>query len=647
MNRFYEFGSFSIDAEKRVLMRDGEVVPLAPKAFDTLLVLVEHHGQVLEKDELMKMLWPDSEVEESNLSLHISALRKAMGDSPTERRYIITVPGRGYKFTTDVRKADDDRSDVIVARYRKSTLVVQDQEQGQELEQKPKGLLPVFVSPKRNLALILLAGIGIAGLGFAVYYLWRVSLVSTAPTSSKLIATTPPVRSIAVLPFKPLVADQRDESLEMGMADTLIARLSNLREINVRPISSVHKYAALGQDAVAAGREQQVDVVVEGHMQKSGEKIRVTVRLVKVADGTQLWAGQFDEKFADVFTVQDLISEKVVSALALKLTGEEQKQLTKHYTEDAEAYQLYINGRFFWDKETEEGIKKAIEYFEKAIERDPNYAMAHAGLADSYSLLAIFGISPPKEAFPKAQAAVLKALEIDDRLAEAHAALGHIKVQYEYDWSGGEREYQRAIELKPNYATVHLFYAHYLGKMGRFDEGIAEIKRAQELEPLSLIINSHVGVILYYARQYDQAINQLKRTLEINPNLDHPRSLLGRAYLKTGMYEQAIAEFQRRTTVTPGSHADLGYAYALSGRREEALREVEKLQGLSKRRYVPSYDLALIYAGLDDKDQAFAWLDKAYEDRSQVFPWLKVDPRLDNLRSDPRFKAVIKRMRLE
>jgi DNA-binding winged helix-turn-helix (wHTH) protein/TolB-like protein len=645
--RFYEFGPFSIDAGKRVLMRDGEVVPLAPKTFDTLLVLVEHHGQVLEKDELMKRLWPDSEVEEANLSLHISALRKALGDSPTERRYIITVPGRGYKFTADVRKADDDRADVIVARYTKSTLVVQDQEQGQGLEQKPKGLLPVSVSPKRNLALILLAGIGIAGLGFSVYYLWRVSTISTAPTRSTPIATTPPVRSIAVLPFKPLVAESRDDSLELGMADTLIARLSNMREINVRPISSVHKYAGLGQDAVAAGREQQVDAVVEGHMQKSGEKIRITVRLVRVADGTPLWAGQFDEKFADVFTVQDLISKKVVSALALKLTGEEQKQLTKHYTEDAEAYQLYINGRFFWDKETEEGIKKAIEYFEKAIERDPNYAMAHVGLADSYPLLAIFGFSPPKEAFPKAQAAVLKALEIDEWLAEAHAALGHIKVQYEYDWSSAEREYQRAIELKPNYATVHLFYAHYLGKMGRFDESIAEIKRAQELEPLSLITNSHFGLLLYYARQYDQAINQLKRTLEMNPNLDHPRSLLGRAYLKTGMYEQAIAEFQRRTTLTPGSHADLGYAYALSGRRKEALREVEKLQGLSKRRYIPSYDLALIYAGLNDKDQAFAWLDKAYEDRSQVFPWLKVDPRLDNLRSDPRFKAVIKRMKLE
>ena len=282
----------------------------------------------------------------------------------------------------------------------------------------------------------------------------------------------PEIKSLAVLPFKPLVADHRDESLEMGMADTLIVRLSSLREVTVRPISSVRKFSGLEQDAVAAGRELGVESVLDGQIQRWGDRIRVTARLIGVGDGKQLWADQFDEKFSDVFTVQDLISEKVTSALELKLTGEEQKRLTKHYTENPEAYQLYVNGRFYWERRTPEGLKKAIEYFEQAIGKDPNYALAYAGLADSYAHLGVFHL-PPKEAFPKAKEAALNALRIDDRLAEAHAALGHNKVQYEYDWAGAEREYQRAIELNPNYVNAHHFYALYLSMMGRFDEGIA------------------------------------------------------------------------------------------------------------------------------------------------------------------------------
>ena len=257
----------------------------------------------------------------------------------------------------------------------------------------------------------------------------------------------PEIKSLAVLPFKPLVADHRDESLEMGMADTLIFRLSNLRDVTVRPISSVRKFSGLEQDPVAAGRELGVESVLDGQIQRWGDRIRVTARLIGVGDGKQLWAGQFDEKFTDVFTVQDLISEKVISALALKLTGEEQRRLTKHYTENAEAYQLYLNGRFYWEKRTPEGLKRAIEYFEQAIERDPNYALAYAGLADSYALLGVFHL-PPKEAFPKAKEAALNALRIDDRLAEAHAALGHIKVQYEYDWAGAEKEYQTGHRIE-------------------------------------------------------------------------------------------------------------------------------------------------------------------------------------------------------
>ena len=626
----YQFAEFRVDAGQRLLMRgDGGTIPLTPKVFETLLYLVEHQGVVLDKDELMQAIWPHTVVEENNLNQSISALRRVLGESRGENRFIATIPGRGYRFVADVKPvaAPEPRAE------RESIAPAFPSEQRTE---KPKG----------HFQFNFLAGIGIVGLAFAVHYLWPTRTpVLKAPTSSTPTPSVSVLRSIAVLPFKPLVADNRDESLEMGMADTLNFRLGSLRDVAVRPISSVRKFSGLEQDPVAAGRELGVESVLDGQIQRWGDRIRVTARLIGVGDGKQLWAGQFNEKFTDIFTVQDLISDKVISALALKLTAEEQKRLTKHYTENAEAYQLYVNGRFYWERRTLEGLKKAIEYFQQATGHDPKYALAYAGLADSYALLGVFHL-PPREAFPKAKDSALNALRIDDRLAEAHAALGHIKVQYEYDWAGAEREYRRAIELNPNYATVHHFYALYLSEMGRFDEGIHEIKRAQELEPSSLIIHTNVGTILYQARRYDEAINQLKSVLEMNPHFDFARSVLGVSYLQKGMVEQAIAEFQKRTTAATGSVADLGQAYALSGRRSEALREIDKLQELSKQRYVAPYNLALIYASLGEKGNALEWLEKAYEDRSTQLIWIKADPRLDKLRSEPRFKAVMRQMGL-
>ena len=627
----YEFGDFRVDPAKRLLMRrDGESITLTPKVFDTLLYLVEHHRLVLDKDELMQAIWPHTVVEENNLNQSISALRRVLGESRGENRYIATVPGRGYRFVADVKKA-----------------AAPEPIQGRESISAASQSYQPNDSRKRRLLFPLVAGIGIVVLGFAIYSLWpaQTTTVSTAPGDSTTIHSASQARSIAVLPFKPLVAEHRDESLEMGMADTLIVRLSNLREVSVRPISSVRRFGGLEQDPRAAGYELGVESVLDGQIQRSGDHLRVTARLVSVGDGKQMWADQFDEKYTNIFTVQDLISERIISALELKLTGEEQMRLTKHYTENVEAYQLYMNGRYYWETRTGEGLKRAIEYFGEAIGKDPNYALAYAGLADSYALLGVFHL-PPKEALPKAREAALNALRIDDRLAEAHAALGHIKVQYEYDWAGAEKEYKRAIELKPNYANAHHFYAIYLGILGRFDEGIDEIKRAQELEPFSLFIHANVGGMLFAARRYDEAINQIKRVLEMNPNLDHARSVLGQAYLQKGKYEQAIAEFQKQTTAPYSYSGELGQAYGLSGRRSDALKEIDKLHELSKQQYVAPYSLALIYASLGDKDNALEWLEKAYDDRSALLVRIRVDPRLDNLRSEPRFKALIKRMGL-
>jgi TolB-like protein/DNA-binding winged helix-turn-helix (wHTH) protein/Tfp pilus assembly protein PilF len=625
----YEFGDFRVDAARHLLVsRAGDAIPLTPKAFETLLYLVEHHGLVLDKDVLMQAIWPHTVVEENNLNQSISALRRVLGESRGENRYIATVPGRGYQFVADVRKAIAGDS------IAESEDVEAISGSGQDID-----------SRKRSLVFVMVAAIGIVGLCLGLYYFrpTQNTTLSTSPTGPTPIHSKSQGRSIAVLPFKPLVAGLRDESLEMGMADTLIVRLSNLREVPVRPISSVRKFGGLEQDPIAAGSELGVESVLDGQIQRSGDRVRVTVRLISVSDGKQLWADQFDEKFTDIFTLQDLISEKITSALALKLTDEEHSRLTKRYTENVEAYQLYVNGRFYWENRTGEGLKRAIEYFAEAIEKDPNYALAYAGLADSYALLGVFHL-PPKEAFPKAREATLNALRIDDHLAEAHAALGHIKVQYEYDWAGAEKEYKRAIELNPNYPNAHHFYALYLAAMGRSDEGIAEIKRAQELEPFSLFIHANVGGILYQARRYDEAISQLKSVLEMNPGFDHARSVLGYAYLQKGMYEQAIAEFEKRTTPATGGYGDLGQAYGSSGKRREALKEVSKLLELSKHRYVAPYNLALIYASLGDKDNALEWLERAYEDRSTLLIWIRVDPRLDSLRSEPRFKAVLNRM---
>jgi DNA-binding winged helix-turn-helix (wHTH) protein/TolB-like protein/predicted Zn-dependent protease len=627
----YEFGEFRVDSTRRLLFgRNGDAIPLTPKVFDTLLYLVERQGMVLDKDELMRAIWPHTVVEENNLNQSVSTLRRALGESRGENRYIVTVPGRGYKFVADVKKSTAPEPGAESENTNTASQLYQ-----------PKKF-------KSGILFLLLAGVGAVGLVFAVYYAWhtRTTIVTTAPPGSIGIQSTSQVRSIAVLPFKPLVADLRDESLELGMADTLIFRLGNIQDVSVCPISSVRRFNGLEQDAVAAGRELGVGSVLDGQIQRLGDRIRVTARLLSVGDGKQLWAEQFDEKFTDVFSVQDSISRKVTAALALQLTGEEQRRLTKHHTENAEAYQLYLNGRFYWEKRTGEGLNKAIEYFGGAIEKDPNYALAYAGLADAYSLLGVLHL-PPKEAFPKAKQAVLNALRIDDRLAEAHAALGHVKVQYEYDWDGAEQEYRRAIDLNPNYANAHHFYALYLAAAGRFDEGLAGIRRAQELEPSSLFIHANVGHILYQARRYDEAINQLKRVLEINPNIDLARSLLGLAYLRKGMYEQAIAEFQKRSLPGTGGSGDLGQAYALAGRRDEALEEIARLQALSTQRYVAPYNLALVYASLGDTEKALEWLEKAYKDRSTLLIWIRVDARLDNLRSDPRFKAILKRMGLE
>jgi serine/threonine-protein kinase len=460
--------------------------------------------------------------------------------------------------------------------------------------------------------------------------------------------TQPEIKSLAVLPLKSLSGEASDDYLGLGLTDTLITKLSNIQRLVVRPTSVVRKYTRPDQDPLTAGREQRVDAVLEGSIQRAGERVRVTVRLLNVRDGLPLWAYQYDEpQGTDIFAVQDAISKEVVHALRLRLTSEERARLTKRYTDNTEAYQLYLKGRYYWNKRTEVGVKKAIEYFEQAIEKDSTYALAYSGLADAYTLLAVYSVLPPKKAYPKAKESVEKALAIDDRLAEAYTSLGHIKTQYDWDHSGAETAFRRALELNPNDEMAHFLYALCLGSTGREREAIAEANRAQELFPLSLMINTMAGIVLYWARRDDQAVERLRNSIEMEPNHWSPHYWLGQVYAQKGMYGEALEEARKARELSgDGLFWLTGYVYAVSGEREAARKVIDELKELSKRRYISPYDVAQIYAGLGDKDRVFEWLEKAYEDRSRWLDTLKINPVFDGVRTDARFADFLRRVNL-
>jgi TolB-like protein/Flp pilus assembly protein TadD len=452
--------------------------------------------------------------------------------------------------------------------------------------------------------------------------------------------------SIAVLPFK-FIGGTGNEYLGLGMADALITRLSNLKRVTVRPTSSVRKYSGT-QDPVSAGKELGVEWVLDGSVQKFRRRLRVTVQLVSVRNGELAWAEKFDENFTDIFGVEDSISEQVSKALAHKLTGEEKRLLAKRYTENAEAYEAFLKGRYFFDKKTIEGCKRGVQYLEYAIKTDPSFALAYVCLADCYDWFRICNVMASQEANIKAEGALLSALNLDSELAEAHASLGLLRTR-QWDWSGAEKEFNRARNLNPNYTRAESGYAVYLLEMGRYDDALAEIRRALNLNPLSLMINSTVASILYFARRYDQAIEQARRTLDMDPDFAVAWVCLGFAYEAQGNYVEAVNAYrhaQRRLRNIPELPACFGRISALSGKRENAQQAIAKLMRLSRKRYVQPSFIALIYAALKDKDEAFLWLEKAYSEHDDDLALLKVDPRWDVLRSDPRFEGLLRRVGL-
>jgi TolB-like protein/Tfp pilus assembly protein PilF len=454
-----------------------------------------------------------------------------------------------------------------------------------------------------------------------------------------------PIRSLAVLPLKHLTDDPASDYFSDGITESLMASLSRIDGLKVISRSSAFRFKGQEIDPREVGKQLCVAAVLEGSVLRDENSVRVAVRLVSTGDGRVLWASDsYERNLSDILDLQDEIARQVAAGMRFKLDGENTQQLTRRYTEDVEAYQLYLRGRFFWNKRTPEGLRKGIEHFEQAIKLDPNYALAYAGLADSYALLGLYsgGLQPklqPKDYFPQAKAAAQKALELDDTLAEAHTSLAYARYYYDWDWAGAEAEFKRAIALNPNYATAHQWYGEYLFYMQRFDESLAQINRAHELDPFSLVINYELASPYFYMRRYDQAIKKYREAMEMDPHFPLASYYLAVCYEQKGMFDEAINTFGNEKG---SASTTLGHIYAVSGRRREAQNILHVLMKAPKSPYL----IARVYAGLDDKDQAFAWLEKAYEDRDERLVMLKVDQLLDSLRPDPRFQDLLRRVGL-
>jgi TolB-like protein/Flp pilus assembly protein TadD len=469
----------------------------------------------------------------------------------------------------------------------------------------------------------------------------------SAEISTQLLANTP---SIAVLPFVNMSADLENEYFCDGLAEELLNALSKVAGLKVAARTSAFSFKGKDLDIREIGHTLNVNTVLEGSVRKAGSRLRINAQLINVADGYHLWSEKYDRQMEDVFDIQDEISLAIVEALKVRLLGEAAGPVMKRHTVDVEAYQLYLKGRYFWNKRSEEGLKKAIEYFNNATERDNRYALAFAGLADCYTVLSMYGVLPPNKTYPVSKAAAMRALEIDNRMAEAHASLAFVMYRYDWDWQAAGREFRHSIELNPNYAPAYQWYASYLSALGQSEDALKQIIRARELDPLSLIINRDVGMILYWARQYDQAIEELSKTLQMERSFGPAYAFLGLAYARKGMPEQAIAVLEEGLQIfqhEPFFMAQLGHALALAGQKDGAQDIFGRLVELSKRRYVsPSY-LAIVCDALGEKDQVFEWLERAYEQRDDRLVFIKVDPLSDNIRLDPRFPDLLRRLGLQ
>jgi TolB-like protein/DNA-binding winged helix-turn-helix (wHTH) protein/Tfp pilus assembly protein PilF len=640
------FAGFELNLETGELRQDGVAIRLQPQPTLILTLLVSRPGNLVTREEIQQRIWgAETFIDfDTGLNSAIRQIRHALQDNSGAPQFIETVPRRGYRFLAALEKVEDNGS----APAPQSPVVLDHNDSGvapdaQQLEIRPRtlgALLAPAVKPQMRTRARWLLAVGASALA---------ALLVVAIWFTQFRGRGQAIDSVAVLPFVNASSDPDTEYLNDGIAETLIGQLSQIPRLKVMARSTVVRYKGSDIDPQKVGRDLNVRAVLTGKVSQRGETLTISMELIDVRDGSELWGGRYNRKLTDILDVQEDIAREVTDRLRLRLAGEEEKRLTAHATQNAEAYEFYLKGRYHWNKRTPDGIQKAIESFQQAIEKDPNYALAYAGLADCYHVPA--NPLPPREKMPLARAAATKALQLDDTLVEAHTTLARVFFAYDWDWPAAEKEFKRAIELNPRYAPAHQWYGGHLSATGRFREAEAEKKRALELEPLSLIMNFEVGLASYFARDYDQAIDRFRKTLELDANFPPPYTFLAASYEQKGMFEEAMAASRRAVTVTQGppkalAMAGLAHIYAISGRKTEALKILAELQSLSEHKYVPATDTALIYAGLGEKDKAFAWLEKAHEEHSFTLSNVKVEPRFDPLHSDPRFADLLRRIGL-
>jgi TolB-like protein/DNA-binding winged helix-turn-helix (wHTH) protein/Flp pilus assembly protein TadD len=625
------FGVFEADLRLGELTKHGKRLPLQGQPFRLLAMLLARPGQLVTREELRATIWPHTIVDfDHGLNKAVSKVRDALGDSAESPRFIETVARRGYRFLADVALVPDGAQQTATAHppVGADAGPLVRPEAGTSSPRSPR--VPRWMLVGVGLALVL------AGAASWIFY--------TSKTSS-----SPTIRSLAVLPLKNLSGDASQDYFSDGMTEELITQLGQISALRVISSTSVMLYKGVDKPLVDIARELSVQAVVEGSVLRSGDRVRITAQLIRVPADEQMWAQSYEGELRDTLALQSKVAQDIAEQIRATLSRRQQAALQKPRTVSPDAYEDYLKGRYFWNKRTGDGLKKAIDYFSRAVEADPNYAEAYSGLADSYALAGdwLYEVLPPQEAFRQARAAATRALALDDTLGAAHTSLAFALDLYAWDWAAAEKEYQRAIELSPGYATAHHWYAWHLLVMGRNSEGIFEMRRAESLDPLSLIISADLAEALCIAHLYDESVRQSKRTLDMDPNFAVAHYQLGQALAQKHLYGEAIAEFQRAIELSGHSGAfdsNLAYVYALSGRKVEAEKILEALEaGPGKN---PSIDanIALVYVGLGDHDQAMNWLSKAYDARFN--PSILLRPAFDPLRSDVRFKDLWRRVGL-
>jgi TolB-like protein/DNA-binding winged helix-turn-helix (wHTH) protein/Flp pilus assembly protein TadD len=628
------FGVFEVDLRAGELRKHGLTIRLQEQPFRVLAMLLDHSGEVVTREELQKRLWPaDTFVDfDHGLNKAINKIRDALGDSAESPRFVETVARRGYRFLAEV-KAAEGASPLTTATEKA------DRSQASNVRDHATVSAPAKRRPFLASFALQTAG-GLAVLALIVLGAWTFRARNRA---------SPPIRSLAVLPLESLSGDASQDYFADGMTDELITDLGQISALRVISRTSVMPYKRTRKALREIARELNVDAVVEGTVLRSGDQVRITAQLIQASDDKHLWAQSYEGDLRDTLALQNQVARAIAEQIRISLNPQERAALQRNKVVNPEAYVSYLKGRYFWNKRTADSLKAAEAYFNQAIEEDHDYAQAYSGLADTYALLGDwqYAVMTPLEALPKAKAAAIKALQLDSTLGEAHNSLAFCLDGFDWDFPSAGKEFQRAIELNPGYATSHHWYAWHLSLVGRNDEAIAEMKKAQNLDPLSLIINADLAELLVIAHAYDESIQQSRKTIEMDPNFGLAHNQLAQAYLQKGMYPQAIAELQKAIQLSGGSPtctANLARAYAATGRRNDALQLLDTLK-TSNHGSAHASELAVVYAALGDRDQAMAWVEKGYQERFN--PGVLLRPGFDPLRTDPRFRELVRRIGLQ